>query len=32
MGEEEGCEIRKSDVASLGKKLKLRLLVDIIDI
>jgi hypothetical protein len=28
MGEEEGYGIRKSDVASLGKKLKLHLLVD----
>ena len=30
MGEEEGCENRKSDVASLGRKLKLHPLVDII--
>jgi hypothetical protein len=27
MGEEEGCGNRKSDVASLGRKLKLHLLV-----
>ena len=27
MGEEEGCENRKSDVASLGRKLKFHLLV-----
>ena len=32
MGGEEGCENRKSDVASLGRKLKLHLLVYIIDI
>ena len=31
MGEEEGCGNRKSDVASLRKKLKLHLLVYIID-
>ena len=31
MGEGEGCENRKSDVASLGRKLKLHLLVYIID-
>ena len=31
MGEEEGCEKRKSDVASLERKLKLHLLVYIID-
>jgi hypothetical protein len=32
MGGEEGCENIKSDVASLGGKLKLHLLVYIIDI
>ena len=32
MDEEEGCGNRKSDVASLGRKLKLHLLVYIIDI
>jgi hypothetical protein len=31
MGEEEGCGNKKSDVASLGRKLKLHLLVYIID-
>ena len=31
MDEEEWCENRKSDVASLGRKLKLHLLVYIID-
>jgi hypothetical protein len=31
MGEEEGYGNRKSDVASLGRKLKLHLLVYIID-
>ena len=30
MGEEAGCGNRKSDVTSLGRKLKLHLLVDII--
>ena len=28
MGEEEGCGNRKSDVTSLGRKLKLHLLVE----
>ena len=32
MGGEEGCENMKSDVASLGRKLKLHLLVYIIDL
>jgi hypothetical protein len=31
MGEEKGCGNRKSDVASLGRKLKFHLLVYIID-
>jgi hypothetical protein len=32
MDEEEGCGNRKSDVTSLGRKLKLHLLVYIIDL
>ena len=32
MSKEEGCGNKKSDVASLGKKLKLHILVYIIDV